>query len=73
MTDTLNSSGARCWCTFANGDHEAYASAGVYDRPLGTYHDYMQARKRLPLRSTSRDVGEVKNTIWGCRGVGVRA
>ena len=42
-------SGRQVLVHLANGDHEAYAKAGVYDRPMGT-HDYCKA---TPIGSTS--------------------
>ena len=52
-------SGRQVLVHLANGDHEAYAKAGVYDRPMGT-HDYCKANAyRFDQRA-----GTVEIYLW---------
>jgi hypothetical protein len=52
-------SGRQVLVHLANGDHEAYAKAGVYDRPMGT-HDYC---KDNAYRFDQRQ-GTVEIYVW---------
>jgi hypothetical protein len=52
-------SGRQVLVHLANGDHEAYAKAGVYDRPMGT-HDYC---KNNAYRFDQR-AGTVEIYLW---------
>ncbi len=52
-------SGRQVLVHLANGDHEAYAKAGVYDRPMGT-HDYC---KENAYRFDQR-AGTVEIYVW---------
>ncbi|HLY00052.1 MAG TPA: hypothetical protein VKR62_15235, partial [Roseiarcus sp.] len=52
-------SGRQALVHLANGDHEAYAKAGVYDRPMGT-HDYC---KQNAYRFDQR-AGTVEIYLW---------
>ena len=52
-------SGRQVLVHLANGDHEAYAKAGVYDRPMGT-HDYC---KENAYRFDQR-AGTVEIYLW---------
>ena len=52
-------SGRQVLVHLANGDHEAYAKAGVYDRPMGT-HDYC---KENAYRFDQRQ-GTVEIYVW---------
>lgn len=52
-------SGRQALVHLANGDHEAYAKAGVYDRPMGT-HDYC---KENAYRFDQR-AGTVEIYLW---------
>ena len=52
-------SGRQVLVHLANGDHEAYAKAGVYDRPMGT-HDYC---KENAYRFDQRE-GTVEIYVW---------
>jgi hypothetical protein len=52
-------SGRQVLVHLANGDHEAYAKAGVYDRPMGT-HDYC---KQNAYRFDQRE-GTVEIYVW---------
>jgi len=52
-------SGRQVLVHLANGDHEAYAKAGVYDRPMGT-HDYC---KQNAYRFDQR-AGTVEIYLW---------
>jgi hypothetical protein len=56
-------SGRQVLVHLANGDHEAYANAGVYDRPLGT-HDYCKANA---YRFDQRQ-GTVEIYLWNGSG-----
>jgi hypothetical protein len=56
-------SGRQVLAHLANGDHEAYAKAGVYDRPMGT-HDYC---KDNAYRFDQRQ-GTVEIYIWNGSG-----
>ena len=52
-------SGRQVLVHLANGDHEAYAKAGVYDRPMGT-HDYC---KENAYRFDQRQ-GTIEIYVW---------
>jgi jacalin-like lectin domain-containing protein len=52
-------SGRQVLVHLANGDHEAYAKAGVYDRPMGT-HDYC---KENAYRFDQRE-GTIEIYVW---------
>ena len=56
-------SGRQVLVHLANGDHEAYAKAGVYDRPMGT-HDYC---KENAYRFDQR-AGTVEIYLWNGSG-----
>ncbi len=56
-------SGRQVLVHLANGDHEAYAKAGVYDRPMGT-HDYC---KDNAYRFDQRQ-GTVEIYLWNGSG-----
>lgn len=56
-------SGRQVLVHLANGDHEAYPKAGVYDRPMGT-HDY---RKENAYRFDQR-AGAVEIYLWSGAG-----
>ena len=56
-------SGRQVLVHLANGDHEAYPNAGVYDRPLGT-HDYCKANA---YRFDQRQ-GTVEIYLWNGSG-----
>jgi hypothetical protein len=56
-------SGRQVLVHLANGDHEAYAKAGVYNRPMGT-HDYC---KENAYRFDQRQ-GTIEIYLWGGAG-----